>query len=155
MAGRPVLLEDPERRAKVLKALEEGAPMKRAAQAGGVGKETLRAYLLRCSKDDADDEKAGFPASVEEARAKGFYVRLDRLKEIGTQDENLNAAIRSLELQFRMGGDITGPGGPSVAVDLDEDGRPTRIRASVGGDVEELSDDEIARKLEDMERLDD
>ncbi len=150
MAGRPVLLDDANRREKVLEALEAGSPGKRAAQAAGVVYQTLVAYLASAGTEDASDEKVEFLAAVEEARAKGFRVRLDRLKEIGTQGENLNAAIRSLEMQFRMAGDLTGPGGPSVAVDLDEDGRPTRIRASVGGDVEELSDDEIARKLEDM-----
>ncbi len=150
VSGRPVLLDDPKRRAKVLEALAAGSPGKRAAQAAGVVYQTLRSYLISAGEDDASAEKVEFLAAVAEAEAKGFRARLDRLKEIGMQGGDLQAAMRSLDMQFRMGGDLAGPGGPSVAVDLDEDGRPTRIRASVGGDVEDLSDDEIARKLEDI-----
>lgn len=154
--GRPVLLEDPKRRAKVLEALEAGSPDGRAAQAGGVHPDTLRVYLIACAEDGVDEEKAGFPATVEEARAKGFQEKLKRLKSIGDQDENLNAAMKSLELQLRMSGDVQGPGGPSIEAGFDEDGRLKSLRASAGGDVEELSDDELGQKLEraeaDLER---
>ena len=150
MVGRPILLDDARRRAKVLEALEAGSPDRRAAQAAGVHPDTLRVYLIACTEEGVDEEKAGFPATVEEARAKGFQEKLRRLKSIGLQDENLNAAMKSLELQLRMSGDIQGPGGPSIEADFDEDGRLKSLKARVGGDVEELSDDEIARKLEGM-----
>ena len=152
MAGRPTLLDDEKRRAKVIEALESGSPDGRAAQAAGVHPDTLRVYLIACDEEGVDEEKAGFPATVEEARAKGFQEKLKRLKSIGEQSENLMAAMRSLELQLRMSGDVQGPGGPTIAAEFDEEGRLKKLRASSGGDVEDLSDDEIARKLEEARR---
>ncbi len=148
MAGRPTLLDDEKRRTAVLEAFLAGASFWRAAQAGGVHKDTLRLYLSACAEDtETDPVKIRFPVAVEEAKAAGHLVNLARLDDLTTNADTSMAKLKALEMLLRMSGDLQGPGGPSVAIDLGEDGRPTRIRASIGADLVEMTDDEIAAEL--------
>ncbi len=145
MAGRPVLLADEKRRAKVVEGFRMGLPQNAIARRATVGYSTLRNYMLDCQSEDASPEQVDFLAAVEEAQEKGIDLRFGQLDSIIT--EGGTAGVRGLEMWLRMNRLLDGPGGPSVAVDLDEQGRPTRITAKSGGEVEDLTDDEITSEL--------
>ena len=136
-------LDRPEVRKSLLDALREGANDADAAMAAGLDRQTVRVYLLECGEDGASEDKSCFSCTVREARSHRHLIRLGLLNEYQKDKENPATSIRALELGFRMSGHLSGPGGPSVAVELGEDGRPTRIRASSGADLQEMSDDDL------------
>lgn len=150
MAGRPILLDDEERREKVLGALRIGSSLRRAAQAGGLSEDTLGRYLAKAEEEDADETVCGFCGAVREARAEGYLENLKKANAIAGDQENPAAAVKSLEMLFRMSGDLAGPGGPSVAVEMDADGTVRKVTAT-STEIREMNEDDLVAELTRME----
>lgn len=149
MAGRPTLLDDETRREAVLEAYKDGWPVRRIAEAAGVGVSTLMAYLADAEGEEATELQREFLELVREARVVGSVKRFGQLDQLIAEGGAPGAA--GLKMAFQMNGDLPGGLAPFVSIDFDEEGRMKSLRAS-GGEVAELTDDEIAAELAEGEK---
>jgi hypothetical protein len=144
MAGRPTLLDDPVTREAVLDGYREGWPQRAIAMSAGIGLSTLQAYMADCRREDASDDRRAFLDTVNEARREGMKKRFPQVFVL--IEEGGAPGVKAYELWARMHGLVSGPGGPSVAVDFDDEGRVSRVSASGGEDLSDLTDDEITAR---------
>lgn len=87
-AGRPSLLKDPLR-GRILAAIRRGCPYWMAAEANGVSRATMRAWMKTGKEDQAAKREsafASFLAEVHEADAAGCDRRLEVIEAASLHD---------------------------------------------------------------------
>lgn len=133
--GRPTLL-NPSRQATLLRAIEEGLPLKEAAEIAGISYDTLNHWTNRGQRESAPPEYRQFCQLLRRSQAVAMQVNVSAIREAAKRD--WRAAAWILERRFpadfarQQQVERSGPGGKPLTSPYDDCEVLRRIKRQTG-----------------------
>lgn len=131
--GRPTLL-NPTRQATLLNAIEEGLPLKEAAEIAGISYDTLNRWQNHGKNESAPPEYRQFCQLLRRSKAVAMQVNVSAIREAAKRD--WRAAVWILERRFpadfarQQQIEHSGPGGKPLTSPYDDYEVLRRMKAS-------------------------
>lgn len=133
--GRPTLL-NPTRQATLLSAIEEGLPLKEAAEIAGISYDTLNHWTNRGESETAPPEYRQFCQLLRRSQAVAMQVNVSAIREAAKRDWRAAAWIleRRFPADFARQQQIehSGPGGKPLISPYDDCEVLRRMRKQTG-----------------------